>query len=631
MRLAALVVPVLVLALLVVSTGAPERDPGYAAGYRGAASCRPCHAKEYAEWTGSAHAKSTRVATAGNLPPEIVSGGVIEHPPGKSRFFRKGEQFFIETTGPDGEDHVYPITHVVGPVRMHMYLTRMENGRLQVLPILKDLPADEFFDYTDLIFGVPNSPHMKAPEVKPGEPSFWTGPIRAFDATCGRCHTSGRGTTVTMDDGSGPRTEWGPLPVDCEACHGPCAEHNEYWKRPRDELTGDPLVQYWSLTRDRQQSMCLWCHMEGEVIAADWRPGDDVFEFLTPTLLDEPERLDAAGRPRELVYDGLPFLFSRCAEEGGLTCVSCHDAHGSSHGSDLLTPTDRTFTLCQSCHQTIAANAKAHSHHDMTKSGGRCVSCHMPYLTIERGHGHVRDHTIGSPYPDLPGTEPATDACTWCHTGGRGAPKDAPILDSSSIRRAFFKWYPDAKVRPAWITAIAKGRERSSDGFEPLLAVARDRDNPRLVRASATKLLARYADQAGLYLIDLLDDEDSLVRRNAAWALSAVRMPDADLALLDALSDPSLAVRGAAARAALFGWERVRENRELLAAILPVLEEETKARPRDDQRWFRLGAARQILGDIEGAVVAYERKLALDPYAVYVRQTLERLRAALEK
>ncbi|MEN8151318.1 MAG: cytochrome c3 family protein, partial [Planctomycetota bacterium] len=624
-----LILPAVVLAVALVATlGAtaesekPARDPGWKDGYRGAESCRPCHAKEYAEWLNSAHAKSTRRATAETLPKEIVAGGEIAHGPNTSRFRREGDTFYIETMGPDGELASYPITHVVGPVRMHMYLTRMDNGRLQVLPILKDLPANEFFDYTDLIFGVPGAEHMNAPRVNPGEPSFWTGPIRAYDATCGRCHTSGRGTVIEMDDGSGPRIEWGPLPIDCEACHGPCADHNEYWEKPRDVLTGEPLLSYWDMDRHTQQSMCLWCHMEGEVISGDWRPGDDVFEFITPTLLNEPERLDAAGRPRELVYDGLPFLFSRCAEEGGLTCISCHDAHGSPHGSDLLTPTERTFTLCQKCHQTIAANAGAHSHHDMAKSGGRCVSCHMPFLSIERGHGHVRDHTIGSPHPDLPGTEAATDACTWCHTGGRGAPDDAPKLEPEAIRKAFTEWYPGAKPRPGWVAAIAAGRERSGDAALPLAAAARDRRNPRLVRASAAKLLARYPAEAELYIIDLLSDEDSLVRRSAAWALSSVRTADADAALESALEDPSLAVRGAAARAALFGWTRVQANRDLLLAILPVLEEETRMRPRDDQRWFRLGAARQIAGDAKGAIEAYERKLALDPYAANVRRAV---------
>jgi len=626
-----LIFPAVAFAVFVVVAAgsggaAPKRDPGHASGYRGAESCRPCHTKEYAEWIDSAHAKSTRLATEATLPPEIVAGGWIDHPPGRSRFYREGDRFFIETMAPTGVLESYPITHVVGPVRLHMYLTRMPPGRLQVLPILKDLPANEFFDYTKLIFGVPGAAHEQVPVIKPGEPSFWTGPIRAYDATCGRCHTSGRGGLVMMDDGSGPRTEWGPLPIDCEACHGPCAEHNEYWQKPREVLTGDPLRAYWSMTRNQQQSMCLWCHMEGEVISPDWRPGDDVFEFITPTLLNEPERLDAAGRPRELVYDGLPFLFSRCAEEGGLTCISCHDAHGSPHASDLLTPTERTFTLCQKCHQTIAANAGAHSHHDMTKSGGRCVSCHMPFLTIERGHGHVRDHTIGSPHPGLDGKEPAVDACNWCHSGARGAPKDAPMIDRKAVRKAFDEWYPGAKPRPAWVGPIAMGRERQGGAVLPLAATARDRRNPRLVRASAAKLLARYPADAEMYLIDLLDDEDSVVRRAAAWALSSVRTEDADAALLQALEDPSLAVRGAAARAALFGWTRVRKNRELLDAILPVLEEEAKKMPRDDQRWFRLGAARQIAGDAAGAVEAYERKLALDPYAAHVRKAVEQLK-----
>ena len=81
------------------------------------------------------------------------------------------------------------------------------------------------------------------------------------------------------------------------------------------------------------------------------------------------------------------------------------------------------------------------------------------YWSLERGFGHVRDHTIGSPHPDLPGTEPATDACTWCHTGGRGAPDDAPILEPAAIREAFYEWYPGAKPRPGWVEAIAAGRE----------------------------------------------------------------------------------------------------------------------------------------------------------------------------
>ena len=116
-----LLVPVVVLAVALVAALSstaedekPARDPGWKDGYRGAESCRPCHAKEYAEWVDSAHAKSTRPATAETLPKEIVEGGSIAHGPGSSRFYREGDTFFIETMGPDGERASYPITHVVG-------------------------------------------------------------------------------------------------------------------------------------------------------------------------------------------------------------------------------------------------------------------------------------------------------------------------------------------------------------------------------------------------------------------------------------------------------------------------------------------------------------------------------------
>jgi hypothetical protein len=95
-----------------------------------------------------------------------------------------------------------------------------------------------------------------------------------------------------------------------------------------------------------------------------------------------------------------------------------------------------------------------------------------------------------------------------------------------------------------------------------------------------------------------------------------------------ALSDPVVALRGCAARAALADWSRVRANGPLLHAVLPALAEDSRAAPDDDLRWFRLGAAREIARDVAGAVEAYERQVALDPFAARVRERLTALRAA---
>lgn len=635
MSIRALLLPALAAAVLSLlpacdsGSAAPAPTSAAAPDYVGAEACRSCHPERHERWLASAHARSTRPATPDTVPPELLEEKTIVHAPGESTFRRDGDRFLVNTTGPDGARHDYPVTHVVGPHRITMFLTRMDDGRLQVLPFLREIPTGEWFDYTYLIFAVPENPWEKPPEVRPGEPSFWTGPIRAYDTRCGRCHTSGRGPRREVGENGWMRTDWDPLPIDCEACHGPGREHVEFWKNPPAEHRPDPMVNLARLSRDRAQAVCLSCHMEGDLVREGFRPGDDIFEHVTPMLLDSIERLDAAGRPLELVYDGLPFQFSECARAGGLTCVSCHDSHGSANRSDLLVPEDRTFTLCLSCHQEYAAEPGLHTHHDMTKSGGRCVSCHMPFLTIERGHGTVRDHTISVPMPDLYGGRVTTDACTWCHRRGRDAPEDSPLLETDEILAKYREWYPDAKLRPKWVETIAAGRAGDSAAAGALAAAARNLRYPRLVRASAAKLLAGNPGRSMTLLLNLAEDDDTLVRRAALAGLAGIRHPDVDYVLETALEDDSLAVRGAAARAALSGYARVEENPELLQKLIPVLEEEAEAVPLDDERWFRLGAAKEIAGDLPGALAAYRRKLALDPYAALVERTVKQMEARL--
>jgi cytochrome c-type biogenesis protein CcmH/NrfG len=60
-----------------------------------------------------------------------------------------------------------------------------------------------------------------------------------------------------------------------------------------------------------------------------------------------------------------------------------------------------------------------------------------------------------------------------------------------------------------------------------------------------------------------------------------------------------------------------------------VLEEDARAVPEDHMRWFRLGSAKRIAGDDRGALLAYERKLQLDPAAALVRKAVEQLRRSL--
>jgi HEAT repeat protein len=220
----------------------------------------------------------------------------------------------------------------------------------------------------------------------------------------------------------------------------------------------------------------------------------------------------------------------------------------------------------------------------------------------------------------------ARDACTTCHTGARGAPGGVPPLSPERIRSAYREWWPDAAARPGVALPIVKGRTGAPDAVEALSKLALDPEASWFYRASAARLLGRYPDRALEAIARLMRSEDARVRAAAAGSLVGIRGEAADSILLGALQDESPAVRARAARAALSGWWRVRANRRLLEGVIDALAGQVVADPADDRDWFRLGAAHQIAGDAAKAIDAYEKKLLLDPYARYVRETVEKLR-----
>ena len=589
----------------------------------GPATCAECHPDVHEAWSRSTHARTLLPATPENLPHVMAAGGRILHPPGESVFRREGDRVFVTTMGPDGLPVEYPLDFVLGARRVRMFVTTLPNGRRQVLPFMLDEPNERYFDYTDLMFGAGGDPN-RAPVVRPGEPSFWTGYQRYFDARCGGCHTTGFAFAGPDRPEGEPDSRWSHAGVTCESCHGPAAQHARYWN---DEvvLPDDPILSMGGLSPAAVQDLCLSCHTEAEPSAPGFRPGDDFLEFYDPTLLDDEERLDPTGRPVELVYDGVPFSVSRCAIEGRLTCLSCHDPHGGPYRAQLTAPPG-SDALCADCHEDLVAGAAAHSRHDPKLPGGRCTDCHMPFLTVERGHGVVTDHSISVPNPEFAGPGIARDACTWCHGAERGAPGGVVRIDDERVRAAFAKWWPGTRVRPEWATVLLRARRGEEDAVEDLASVALDAKLPATVRASAAALLGRFPAASEATLDRLSRDESSLVRGRAAQSLGGIFTESADSVLLRLLFDDADAVRYRAAAAALRGWERVRRNPSLLEPVLFALRDRTEAFPQDDRAWFLLGATCQIAGDVPGAIRAWEAKLRLDPYAVLVRRALENLK-----
>lgn len=618
----ALLLLVLPLTLLGATLGAWGEDafarkrPGSV----GAEACAQCHADVYGAWTRASHATTLEEAGAWNLPEAALQSGSVDHAPGQTTFHvvtaeDGSARFEAETLGADGTPGRFPLTHVVGKRRIRMYVATMPDGRLQVLPGMLEEDTGEWFDYTNLIFGGPDADPEHAPVVKPGDLSFWTGPVRAFDVRCSGCHVSARDVEVFDDATRRPGITWRTMGVDCEMCHGDGATHAAFHAPgPKASRGDEPMLSLAGLPRDAMLGVCLRCHMEGEWVRGGFEQGDDLFEYLDPTLLDDAARVDPFGRPLELIYDGLPFLSSRCADAAQMKCTQCHDPHGSDHPAQLRHPRESS-ALCASCHAEHAADPSAHSHHPADGPGGRCTDCHMPYLTIERGHGKVSDHTISIPRPHAQSDRVAEDACTWCHQGGRGAPPGAPRLDEAGVRDGWKQYWPQAAPIAEYQAIVASARmdaSASPESRSALVRLMRDGSAPRLYRATAVRLLARHGESARGALEEACAHGDSLIRREGMRSLRAFQGPEVDALLLQGLQDVSVAVQRNAAYAALAGWTRVQANAALLEAVIRALESDVDAVPDDDQRWFRLGAAYEIRGDLDGAIDAYERVVALD-------------------
>lgn len=152
--------------------------------------------------------------------------------------------------------------------------------------------------------------------------------------------------------------------VQCEACHGPGAQHVHAAHEERDDAV-ELINARWSAAEE--VALCGRCHRLPEDIS--------------------PQRL--AAYPRSLIrFQPIGLLQSRCYLEsaGALKCTTCHDPHSD---VDSRTIADQIAT-CQTCHgrpeQTPCPVSPATD----------CLRCHMPAVELVRGIS-FHDHWIRVP------------------------------------------------------------------------------------------------------------------------------------------------------------------------------------------------------------------------------------------
>ena len=199
----------------------PVRDPSDGYEFVGAQSCRDCHQQAYEDWTKSHHHVAMQLAT-----PETVladfDDATFEHFGHETRFFRKGEEFWVNTEDGNGERKDFQVTHTFGVTPLQQYLIPFPGGRLQALQICWDSrPKEE---------GGQRWYHLYPDEeIPPDDVLHWTRRHFNWNYMCADCHSTNLEKNFDIENNE-YHTTWSEMNVSCEACHGPASKHLEWAK-----------------------------------------------------------------------------------------------------------------------------------------------------------------------------------------------------------------------------------------------------------------------------------------------------------------------------------------------------------------------------------------------------------------
>ena len=201
------------------------------------------------------------------------------------------------------------------------------------------------------------------------------------DPGCLHCHASNVQPSLpdARNHFSGP-----PFPrggISCASCHGDPAGHLATRGK-------GPILNPSKLNPVQRDSVCLECHLEGEVVVvrrgqhlAAFRPGGNLFDEAV--YFEDGRKAGPGGRATSQ-WESL--LESACRRSSGdrLTCTTCHDPHSSPVAEERV-----SFyrAKCLGCHAGLASG-----HHAENPD---CTSCHMPREETEDiAHEQVTDHRI---------------------------------------------------------------------------------------------------------------------------------------------------------------------------------------------------------------------------------------------
>jgi len=546
-------------------------------------TCKECHEKEYELWQGSHHdlamqmADSTTVLANFN-ETSFTYNGV------RSDFFKKGEEFWVNTIGEDGNRHNYKVIYTFGIEPLQQYIVEFPRGSFQCLQTAWDTEENKWFDL---------QPNL---EIEPNEWLHWTGNAMKWNTACADCHSTDLHKNFNPETDEF-KTTFRAINVGCEGCHGPASQHVNYYRK---ELKTDPPAMYMGTNIDPLSLVdkCARCHSRRQQITPYFDYTGHFLDHYDPNILNTPTyELDGQILDEDYVYAS--FVQSKMYSEG-VSCKDCHDMHS-------LKLKQSGNKLCNNCHDSQIYDQYSHHYHELNTEGAQCVNCHMTGRTY-MGNDYRRDHSFRIPRPDQSVIYSTPNSCNQCHTD-----------KSAQWSADFIKEKYGNKRSDHFSDYLTKGYNGDKNA---LLHLINGPQYPDIARATAIHYFGNLMIPQEITLLKkFLQDTSDLVRNQTIRLYE--NLPSSELAkdIEPLLEDTSRLVRLAAVRYfKIFSPEYelptsfIEADKEYKAYILH--NEDTPSTQHEKAQIF------QANNDIENAISSYQKALEIDNHYNYSRMNL---------
>ena len=487
------------------------QDP---ANYVGSQLCVNCHKGQYDSWQGSHHDLAMQHANEQTILGDF-NNTTFNYFGTVSTFYKKDQQFFVKTDGPDGHLTDYPIAYTFGVKPLQQYLIEFPDGRYQTLNIVWDTRIKQE--------GGQRWFHLYPDEhIKHDDELHWTGINQNWNYMCADCHSTNLQKNYNQTD-KHYKTTWSEIDVACEACHGPASKHLTWSDKNSSDIRNKGFsVAFnerknisWIIdtatgnakrkpakNRNIEIEACAQCHARRSTIKSGARPEHAFLDNFQLSLLTDP-LYHADGQINGEVYVYGSFIQSKMYH-AGVSCSDCHEPHS-------LKLRAEGNALCGQCHLTEKYNSTDHHMHKVSTEGSLCVSCHMPsknYMVVDGR----RDHSFRIPRPDLSVKLGVPNACSRCHE------------DKSAIWLT--KKLEDKKGKTPkkhFAEAIFAGRHGLAGAEQLLAQLIIDDAEPAIARATAVTLLPPYLSQQSAPVLQIAaNDEQPLLGFGLANALDTI-------------------------------------------------------------------------------------------------------------